>query len=210
VSADGLDTTSARPHRSAWRHRADGLTLARIGLVLLAGLLLGVIVHVAAIMGIPAQVPQTAYARIAAFGPDGRFNLLPKVVPGAEPLPMLDPTMMHAACRFDLAEGAVEIAAALPPPFWSFALFNAKGEAIYSLNDRTSGNGGHLDVLIITSEQLAMLRENPPVGLEDMIVIQTEERYGYALLRAFNGDPARETLLRTAMEEARCKTLPVE
>lgn len=193
--------------RSFWQELRDGTLPVRAAMILLAGLFLGGIIHVVTVLGVPAHVPQTAYARISAFGPDGVFNRLPDVVPGAEPLPMLDPTMLHAACRFDLGRGPLKIEAALPPPFWSFALFNARGQAIYSLNDRTSGSGGRLDVLVITTEQLSVLRENPPEGLEDLIVIETDEIMGYALLRAFDGEPLRRDIVEAALAEARCTVL---
>ncbi len=183
------------------------MLLARAAMILAAGLFLGGIIHVAIVLAVPARVPQTAYARISAFGPDGVFNRLPDARPGAEPLPMLDPTMLHAACRFDLDNGPLKIEASLPPPFWSFALFNARGQAIYSLNDRTSGAGGRLDVLVITAEQLSVLRENPPEGLEDLIVIETDETLGYALLRAFDGEPLRREAVEKALSEARCTVL---
>ena len=118
--------------------------------------------------------------------------------------------MLHAACRFDLTDGPLKIVAALPPPFWSFALFNARGEAIYSLNDRTSGNDGMLDVLVITTEQLSVLREDPPPGLEDLIVIETTETLGYALLRSFDGDPMRRDVKEAALAQATCRTLDQE
>ena len=185
----------------------DGLTLARWAAIGCAGLLLAAIIHIIAIKGIPAFVPETAHARVAAFGSDGVFNRLPNVAPDAEPLPMLDPMMMHAACRFDLADGPRLIRAALPPPFWSFALFNRRGEAIYSLNDRTSGNDGRLDVLVLTPQQLSILRENPPLGLEDMIVIETPAVRGYALLRGFDDDPLLRPRLVAALDEASCDLL---
>ncbi|WP_349360062.1 DUF1254 domain-containing protein [Stappia sp.] len=186
------------------------LRFARWGAIALAGLFLGGIVHVAAVMSVPAVVPQTAHARVAVFGPDGVFNRLPETRAGAEPLPLLDPQMLHAACRFDLARGPLRIEAALPPPFWSFALFNARGEAVYSLNDRTSGNDGRLDVLVLTPQQLSLLRENPPPGLEDLIVIETAEIQGYALLRAFDGDPLNRARIIAELEAARCATLGEE
>lgn len=198
----------SRPSRSArLRQAVDGMVLARFALLLLAGLFLGGIIHIATVLGVPGQVPETAYARVAAFGPDGAFNRLPDVAPGAEPLPMLDPMMIHAACRFDLAEGPLKIEAALPPPFWSFALFDAGGRAIYSLNDRTSGAGGRLDVLVLTTEQLSVLRENPPEGLEDLIVIETDALHGYALLRAFDGDPLYRDRIEAALAQASCRRL---
>ncbi|MCA1300721.1 DUF1254 domain-containing protein [Stappia indica] len=203
----GRVSPSFRPLRRPRLSRPDGLTLARWGLVLLAGLFLGGIIHILVVMRVPSMVHQTAHARVAEFGPDGSFNRLPDSLPGAEPLPLLDPQMLHAACRFDLDTGPVRIMAALPPPFWSFALFNAQGEAIYSLNDRTSGNGGTLDVLVLTSAQLSQVRENPPIGLEDMIVIETAEDRGYALLRAFGGDPVRRAITEEALAAARCTGL---
>ncbi|SDT98763.1 DUF1254 domain-containing protein [Stappia sp. ES.058] len=187
--------------------RIEGLGVARGAAIVLAGLFLGGIIHVAVVMSVPHFVPVTAYARVAGFGQDGVFNRLPDTRAGAEPLPMLDPMMLHAACRFDLAAGPLKIEAAMPPPFWSFALFNARGEAIYSLNDRTSGNDGKLDVLVITTEQLSVLREDPPPGLEDLIVIETVETLGYALLRSFDGDPMRRDIKEAALAQATCRTL---
>lgn len=193
--------------RARLRDAFDGMVVVRVLLLVLAGLFLGGIIHIAIVLGVPGQVPESAYARVAAFGPDGVFNRLPDVEAGAEPLPMLDPMMLHAACRYDLNEGPLKIEAALPPPFWSFALFDAGGRAIYSLNDRTSGAGGRLEVLVITTEQLSVLRENPPEGLEDLIVIETDATHGYALLRAFDGEPLLRERIETAMAQASCHGL---
>lgn len=52
-----------------------------------------------------------------------------------------------------------------------------------------------------------ILRENPPIGLEDMIVIETDETSGYALLRAFDGDPLAHKTLVEAMNAATCRPL---
>ena len=142
-----------------------------------------------------------------AHGPDRQFNLLPDVRPGAEALPDLDPAMKHATCRFQLSEGPVLFDASIPVPFWSIGLFNAAGEAVYSLNNRTAG-AERLSMLVLTTEQLSILRENPPENLEDLIVIETEEPIsGFALLTrlcaAPDTHPAPSTVLCNRPQAAR-------
>lgn len=180
--------------------------LVRLGLLTLAGIFAGGIIHVAVVLGVPAQVPDLAYERIGRFGADEGFVRLPPVAAGSETLAMLDPAMVHAACRYQLETGPIRLEANIPAPFWSFALFNRRGETIYSFNDRTSGTG-RLTMLVLTSDQLSRLREQPPENLEDMIVIETEADEGFALLRAFVPDSLRRDAIETSLDEAVCEKL---
>lgn len=180
--------------------------MIRTALWVLGGLMLGGIIHIIAVILVPDFTADDAWTRVAAFGPDGRFNLMPPVEPGAEPLPMLDPTMAHAVCRFRLEDGPVRLDAEIPETFWSFSLFNRRGETTYSFNDRTSGEG-KLAMLVLTRAQLSVLRENPPDDLESLIVIETEDSHVFALLRAFAPDLTDRTGIRTALRAAKCERL---
>ncbi|ASP33296.1 hypothetical protein [Labrenzia sp. VG12] len=172
---------------------------------LLATLCLAAIIHILVVLSIPHNVQHSAYDNVAAHGPDRQFNLLPDVNPGAEALPDLDPAMKHATCRFQLSEGPVLFDASIPVPFWSIGLFNAAGEAVYSLNNRTAG-AERLSMLVLTTEQLSILRENPPENLEDLIVIETEEPIsGFALLRAYVPHPTRAGTVDRALKAASCR-----
>lgn len=175
---------------------------------LLGGLMLGGIIHIIAVILVPDFTTDDAWTRVAAFGPDARFNVMPDVEPGAEPLPMLDPTMVHAVCRFTLDDGPVRLDAAIPDTFWSFSLFNRRGETTYSFNDRTSGEG-KLAMLVLTSSQLSILRESPPDDLESLIVIETEDDHVFALLRAFVPDKRQEKAVQAALKGAKCEQLRV-
>ncbi|MEP2704576.1 MAG: hypothetical protein ABJQ71_01740 [Roseibium sp.] len=172
----------------------------------LATLCLAAIIHILVILSIPQNVQHSAYDNIADYGPDRQFNLLPDVKPDQEPLPDLDPAMKHAACRFQLADGPVLFDASIPVSFWSIGLFNAAGEAVYSLNNRTAG-ADRLSMLVLTSEQLSILRENPPENLEDLIVIETDEITGFALLRAYVAHSTRKDLIDNALKAASCSIL---
>lgn len=169
----------------------------------LAVIFLAVIIHIIVILSIPKNVKHSAYGDVTQYGPDRQFNLLPDVRPGAEPLPGLDPAMKHAICRFQLSDGPVYFDADIPVPFWSIGIFNEAGETVYSLNNRTAG-ADRLAMLLITPEQLAILRENPPENLEDLIVIETPEINGLALLRAFVPHPTRSKPVEQAMDSALC------
>ncbi|MEM5582288.1 MULTISPECIES: hypothetical protein [unclassified Roseibium] len=170
----------------------------------LATLCLAAIIHILVVLSIPRNVQHNAYDKVADHGPDRQFNLLPDVRPGQEVLPDLDPAMKHAACRFQLDEGPVLFDASIPAPFWSIGLFNTAGEAVYSLNNRTAG-AERLSMLVLTTEQLSILRENPPENLEELIVIETAEPIsGFALLRAYVPNPAKAGTIDGALQAARC------
>lgn len=171
---------------------------------LLATLCLAAIIHILVVLSIPKNVQHSAFDTVAEYGPDRQFNLLPDVHPGDEPLPDLDPAMKHAACRFRLADGPVLFDASIPVTFWSIGLFNDAGEAVYSLNNRTAG-AERLSMLVLTTPQLSILRENPPENLEDLIVIETEEPIsGFALLRAYVPHPSDAATVDRALMAARC------
>lgn len=169
----------------------------------IAILFLAVVIHILVVFGIPLNVRHSAYGNIATHGPDRQFNLLPDVRPQEEALPDLDPAMKHAACRFQLADGPILFDAGIPTSFWSIGLFNAAGEALYSLNNRTAG-ADRLSMLVITPSQLSILRENPPENLEDLIVIETDEISGFALLRAYVPHQSRAEGIDRALQAATC------
>ncbi|KZM49211.1 hypothetical protein [Labrenzia sp. OB1] len=174
---------------------------------ILATLCLAAVIHILVVLSIPRNVQHSAYDNIATYGIDRQFNLLPDVKPGQEALPDLDPAMKHAACRFQLADGPVLFDASIPVSFWSIGLFNAAGEAVYSLNNRTAG-AERLSMLVLTTPQLSILRENPPENLEDLIVIETPEPIsGFALLRAYVPHSSKADEIDLALRAARCGTI---
>jgi len=178
----------------------------RLSVAILSALCLAGVVHIVTVLLVPTQVASSAHERVAVFGPDRTFHLLPDVLPSWEPLPGLDPAMKHALCRFSLTDGPVRFSASVEAPYWSMGLFNGAGEAVYSLNNRTSGSG-ELSMLVLSSEQLSILRENPPEDLEDLIVIETDEPEGFALLRALVTEPLQAGIVEAGLTASRCDTL---
>ena len=177
--------------------------MTRTILFVIGGLLLGGIIHIAVVFMVPLFAPNDAWAQVTGFGRDGRFYTLDVPRPGAEPLPSLDPRMMHAVCRFSLADGPVRIRADFPDEFWSAAIFDRRGRNVYSLNDRAAERS-QLDLAILTPVQMALMRQDPPEALETAIVLEMNIESGFVLLRAFVPDDSLTPGVTEALGRADC------
>lgn len=179
----------------------------RTPLFVLGGLMLGGIIHIAAVLKVPVFAPADTWSRIASVVPVNRFQTIATSEDDPVLIPMLDPLMTHAVCRYSLNDGAIRLRAKLPSVFWSVALYNRRGENVFSVNDRSAGTED-LDMLVLTVDQLAIIRENPPEELEDLLVIETPDRQGFALLHVFDDDPALRPEVMKGLKDARCDVRP--
>ncbi len=177
--------------------------MIRLLLFAFAGLLLGGIIHIVVVLMVPTYAPADAWTRIASVTEPEHFVELPASADDAAVIPMLDPMMRHVVCRYRLTVAPVRITATLPRSFWSVALFNTKGENVYSINNASVGSD-ILDMLVLTPDQLSQLRENPPENLEDMLVIEQTEQDGFALIRAFVPDASVAPEVEKGLKSARC------
>jgi len=177
--------------------------MRRTILFLVGGLLLGGIIHIAVVFMVPYYADRDAWAQTSQFGVDDEIHLLPLPQAGAEPLRSLDPWMLHAVCRFSLADGPIRITADLPEDLWSIAIFDRRGRNVYSLNDR-SAERTRLDLAVITPVQMAQLRQDPPQSLERAIVIEIPLEEGLALLRVFVADETKLSEASEAVRSADC------
>ena len=83
------------------------------------------------------------------------------------------------------------------------AVFDRHGRNVYSLNDRAT-EGPDLDLAVMTSVQLAQLRQNPPAAMENAITIELPINDGFVLLRAFVPDPSMMPQAMAALTGADC------
>ena len=123
--------------------------------------------------------------------------------PGVHPLPLLDPAMEHAVCRFSLAHGPIRIRADLPDLYWSIAIFNRDGLSPYSLSDRAADQKP-IDILIATADQINDIRDNPPDNFDNVIILDWASTEGFAILRAFVQTPGSDKVIETAFNAASC------
>ena len=159
------------------------------------------IVHVFIVILIPSYASQDAWSKLSNTAGEWSFNIIARPGQGGSALPQLDSALGVAACLFDLDEGPVRVEAEGDLPFWSVAVFDRRGQNIYSFNDRTAIER-RLLMVVVSPTQRALLRKNPIEEFEQAVVIEAEAPQGFILLRALNGDlswtPAVERFLSAA------------
>ena len=178
----------------------------RVLRIALGGLLGGVVVHIAAILMFPGLGGGDVWAATEAYGPEGRFVVLPQPEPGGPATPYLDPGFVHALCRFRLDAGPVNVIANVNAEFWSASIYDRHGVNLYSLNDQTAGRAP-LDLLIIGPDDLTELQRAEAPILERSVVVDLTIDAGLILIRAFFEDAAMIAPLGAMLAMAECGSL---
>ncbi len=178
--------------------------IGRTVYLLLAGLILGGIVHLVSMLALPSLAAQNADTRLARFAPRHVVTLLPAAGPGTGDLLFRDPAMALAVCRFDLSDGPVRVAGSTPDGFMSVAFHTTSGGVFYAVTDR-SATRGVLDILLLTPEQLEEVQSEDP---EDEPVrelrIVSPEATGIVSLRALAMEPSQMADAEEALKRVRC------
>lgn len=149
---------------------------------LLAGAVLGGIIHIVVILTLPALAEQSVWTRVADIDADNRMAILPPVKAG-EPNPLgLDPELVYGLCRVDLGAGPAYIKGTLPDAFWSVALFNPAGIVAYSTTNR-DGIGQTLDLGIFNAAQTRLLAQQQLDVAEGLLVVEADSDKLLVLVR---------------------------
>lgn len=90
------------------------------------------ILHIVATLAAPQLAVATAYDRLEGVLPGNRMVILPRIEPGAQPLPFLSPAARYAMCRYDTKTGPVAVSAELSEAGSSLTIYSLQGEAIYT------------------------------------------------------------------------------
>ena len=178
--------------------------MKRLLYISLIALVLGGIIHILVVLLIPSNSSKDAWATLANKGEPWSFSVI--AAPGANTqgnLPLVDPSFGVAACRFDLSVAPLVVETEGKLPFWSVALFDRRGENIYSFNDRTA-IGRRLYMIVVDPVQMARLRRNPPEDAERAVLIETELKEGFVMIRALQEDETQSAVVRRFLEKATC------
>jgi len=194
--------SGARRSRSFARFVGLAVTLG-LTILLVAG-----IVHIITIFLVPQYVPADGWTRLAGLSATESFAVLEDKTRQRPAVPGLDPLFVHAACRLDLSEAPAQLTLRAPDRFWSLALFEPGGVIVFSLNDRTA-SAGELHMLVVTPEHNAQLKANPPEGIEDTIVVESEETDLIALVRLYAPTEGARREAREIAAAAQCPAFPL-
>ena len=123
---------------------------------LLAGALLGGIVHLVAVLILPRTATQDAYSRLTPIAPVNTVAPVPQPTPQSELMPFMDPAFASAVCRYDLSAGPIKLTVPISPAYTSVSFYTRRGVAYYAINDRAAGRR-LIELHLMTAAQRAEL-----------------------------------------------------
>lgn len=175
--------------------------MMRLALWTLVGLFIAVAVHLASILTMPYLAGRTAEHRLAAIAGDGSFHLLR---PGDAALPMPDPAVVAAACRYDLSAGPVHVQVPTSLGFLSVSFYTPDGLNYYALNDRAVATGA-IELTVYTDVQLAEVRSREGPDTAENLRIEAPQTAGLITIRALARETGERPTLEALAAKATCK-----
>lgn len=182
--------------------------MIRTGLWILAGLVLGGIIHIVVILLLPALSATAAWDRIEALGRAHGMRVLAPVTAG-EPNPLrLDPELAYAVCRVDLRNGPGSVTGTLPQSFWSVAVYARNGTVVYSTTNRDS-TSNLLDLGLFNPAQTRLLAEQKLDVAEGLLIVEAKEDDLMVVVRLAPPHPAMRARYERALAGLSCGNLSV-
>lgn len=174
---------------------------------LLAGALLGAIVHLVAVLMLPRTATQDAYSRLTPIAPVNAAAPVPQPTPQSELMPFMDPALASAVCRYDLATGPIRLTVPISPAYTSVSFYTRRGVAYYAINDRSAGRG-LIELQLMTAAQRAELPAEEDVTAADRLIVESPSDTGLIVMRALAPEPGMMPVAQTVLGRAVCKPEP--
>ncbi|HXK54461.1 MAG TPA: DUF1254 domain-containing protein [Hyphomicrobiales bacterium] len=183
-------------------------------LSVVAGLILGALIHIASILTIPWAAENNAWSRLRGLAEINEVRRIEPDASGKSDLPDLDPAMHYAVCHYDLARGPLQIRAPVPRTYWSLALYDRLGINYYVINDRIVGPG-ELEVWVANKTQLLEIEpedsENSGTSGEgeskDRLIVGAPRQQGFAVFRLLVPGASFEQTVEQALSGTSCATI---
>ncbi len=173
-----------------------------------AGLLLGIAVHIVSVFALPRLAPDDARARLADVTSVNRLTTLSgraSVI-----LPLADPAFETAVCRFDLTTGPLHVRAPVTPHYTAIALYTSTGLAFGAINDRAATRRV-LDLFVVTQAQRREITTDEDETAADNLILVSPTTEGFVLIRALAVQPSLAPLVREQLSsQALCEILTPE
>ena len=198
----GCDAIEAR--RADADHRHGGMPMIRILFTIIAGVLLGGIVHLVSVLALPRIASNDAYARLAPATKLNAVTPLPLADPNNEPMPFMDPAFAMAVCRYDLSGGSIKLTVPVSQAYTSVSFYTRNDVAYYAINDRSAGRKV-IELDLMTEAQHAELPEDEDVTAADRLIIDSPTATGLIVLKALAPEPGLMPQAQASLAASSCK-----
>ncbi len=163
--------------------------MIRLLFTIIAGALLGGIVHLVSVLALPRIATQDAYSRLTPITTLNSVIALPLADPNNALMPFMDPAFAIAICRYDLSAGPIKLAVEV---------------AYYAINDRSAGRKV-IELDLMTEAQHADLPEDEDVTAADRLIIDSPTATGLIVLKALAPEPGLMPQAQGSLAASSCK-----
>jgi uncharacterized membrane protein len=177
-------------------------------LLLLGGVLLGGIVHLATIIILPRTATQDAFSRLTPIAAVNSVTSLPEPTPEKAVMPMMDPAFATSICRYDLSQGPMKLTAPVSLAYTSVSFYTDRNIAYYAINDRSAGRRA-IELDLMTPAQHAEMPEDEDITAADLLIVESPTLTGLIAIRALAPEPGLMAMAQQAVDGAQCKRTEV-
>jgi uncharacterized membrane protein len=178
--------------------------MIRLIFTIVAGVLLGVVVHLVSVLALPRIASQDAYSRLTSMTEPNAVTALPLADPGNTLMPYMDPAFATAVCRYDLSGGPIKLAVPVTQAYTSVSFYTYSDVAYYAINDRSAGKKV-IELNLMTEAQHADLPEEEDVTAADRLIIDSPTSTGLIVLKALAAEPGMMPQAQASLAAATCK-----
>jgi uncharacterized membrane protein len=177
--------------------------MIRLLFTIIAGVLLGGIVHLVSVLALPRIASQDAYSRLTPMTKLNAVTLLAAAEPGTTPMPFMDPAFAIAICRYDLSGGPLKLTVPVSQAYTSVSFYTRNEVAYYAINDRSAGRKV-IELDLMTEDQHSALPEDEEVTAADRLIIDSPTTTGLIVLKALAPEPGLMPQAQASLAASQC------
>jgi len=165
-------------------------------------IVLGGIVHIAAMLVIPTLAPMSAFSRFEATMQSNQARVLEAADAKQMPFPFASPDVVYVLCRYDVSATPVRLTASTENLYWSVGVYEPDGGNYFHINSMQS-TSPNADILLLGRGQEADLGN-------DVTIVRATHPSGLMILRLFMRDRTMVKTLKDRATAARCSAFVPE
>jgi uncharacterized membrane protein len=177
--------------------------MIRLLFTIIAGVLLGGVVHLVSVLALPRIASQDAYSRLTPTTKLNAVTPLPLADPANSPMPFMDPAFAMAICRYDLSGGPIKLKVPVSQAYTSVSFYTRNEVAYYAINDRSAGRKV-IELDLMTEAQHDELPEDEEVTAADRLIIDSPTATGLILLKALAPEPGLMPQAQASLAASSC------
>jgi len=177
--------------------------MIRLLFAIVAGVLLGLIVHLVSVLALPRIATQDAYSRLTPITKLNAVSVLPAADPSNTLMPFLDPAFAVAVCRYDLSSGSIKLTVPVSQAYTSVSFYTRNELAYYAINDRSAGKKV-IELDLMTEAQHNDLPEDEDITAADRLIIDSPTTTGLIVMKALAAEPGLMPQAQASLAASKC------